>query len=82
MTNKLYGDKEYLSKALQADLLEKGVTLITTVRNNMKAEAISLWDRVVLSLRFIIETINDQLKKISQIEHSRDRSMNEFMINF
>jgi hypothetical protein len=30
--DKLYGDKGYLSKALAANLLDKGVTLITTVR--------------------------------------------------
>lgn len=29
----------------------------------------SLWDRAMLSKRFIIETINDQLKNISFIEH-------------
>ena len=81
LTDKLYGDKGYLSKALAASLFEKGITLITTVRKNMKAKAMSLWDRAMLSKRFIIETINDQLKNISQIEHSRHRSMNGFMLN-
>ena len=81
LTDKLYGDKGYLSKALAASLFEKGVTLVTTVRKNMKAKAISLWDRAMLSKRFIIETINDQLKNISYIEHSRHRSMNGFMLN-
>jgi hypothetical protein len=81
LTDKLYGDKGYLSKALAADLFEKGVTLVTTVRKNMKAKAISLWDRSMLSKRYIIETINDQLKTISYIEHSRHRSMNGFMLN-
>jgi hypothetical protein len=47
----------------------------------MKAKAISLWDRAMLWKRFIIETINDQLKNISYIEHSRHRSMNGFMLN-
>ena len=47
----------------------------------MKAKAMSLWDRVMLSKRFIIETINDQLKSISFIEHLRHRSMNGFMLN-
>lgn len=81
LTDKLYGDKGYLSKALEANLFDKGVKLITTVRKNMKAKAISLWDRAMLSKRFIIETINDQLKNISFIEHSRHRSMNGFMLN-
>ncbi|WDE03943.1 IS982 family transposase [Thalassomonas viridans] len=81
LIDKLYGDKGYISKALESDLFEKGVTLITTVRKNMKPKALSLWDRAMLSKRFIIETINAQLKNISQIEHSRHRSMNGFMLN-
>jgi hypothetical protein len=81
LTDKLYGEKGYLSKALEADLFDKGITLITTVRKNMKAKAMSLWDRAMLSKRFIIETISDQLKNISFIEHSRYRSMNRFMLN-
>jgi hypothetical protein len=81
LTDKLYGDKGYLSKALDADLFDNGVRLITTVRKNMKAKAMSLWDRAMLSKGFIIETINDQLKNISFIEHSRHRSMNGFMLN-
>jgi len=79
--DKLYADKGYISKALSSDLLEKGVTLVTNVRKNMKERAMSLWDRAMLSKRFIIETINDQLKNISQIEHSRHRSVHGFMLN-
>ena len=78
---KLYGDKGYISKALTGELLEKGVELITTVRKNMKKKFISLWDRALLKKRFIIETVNDQLKNISYIEHSRHRSIHGFMLN-
>ena len=78
---KLYGDKGYISKALTGKLFEKNVELITNVKKNMKARLISLWDRAILSKRFIIETINDQLKNISQIEHSRHRSLHGFMLN-
>lgn len=81
MTGKLYGDKGYISKALSDDLFDKGVELMTNVRKNMKAKAMSLWDRAMLSRRFIIETINDQLKNISQIEHTRHRSVHGFMLN-
>ena len=31
--------------------------------------------------RFVIETIFDQLKNISQMEHSRHRSLSGFMVN-
>ncbi len=81
LTGKLYADKGYISKKLSSSLKDRGVDLITTVRRNMKAKAMSLWDRAMLSRRFIIETINDQLKNISQVEHSRHRSPNGFMLN-
>jgi hypothetical protein len=47
----------------------------------MKAKAMSQFDKAMLSNRYIIETINDQLKNISQVEHSRHRSETGFMLN-
>ena len=78
---KLYGDKGYISKALSSDLSDKGVELVTNVKKNMKAKLLSAWDRAMLSRRFIIETINDPLKNITQVEHSRHRSVHGFMLN-
>jgi hypothetical protein len=49
LTKKLYGDKGYLSKTLAANLFEKGATLMTTVRKNMKTKAIYLWGKAMLS---------------------------------
>jgi hypothetical protein len=40
-----------------------------------------LWDKLPLCKRALIETINDQLKNISQIEHTRHRSVTGFMVN-
>ncbi len=40
-----------------------------------------LKDKVLLRKRSIIETVNDQLKNISQIEHTRHRSAANFLIN-
>jgi hypothetical protein len=51
------------------------------VRKNMKAKAMSAFDRAMLSKRDIIETTNNQLKNISQVEHSRHRSETGFMLN-
>lgn len=81
LTGKLYGDKGYLGKNFAGELWDKGIELITNVRKNMKKIALSLWDRAMLKKRFIIETINDQLKNISYVEHTRHRSINGFMIN-
>lgn len=77
----LYADKGYISNKLTAELKEKDINLVTTIRRNMKKRFISLWDRAILKKRFIIETVNDQLKNISYIEHSRHRSMHGFMLN-
>ena len=78
---KLFGDKGNVSQPLFKDLFEKGTSLITTVRSNMKNRLLPLFDRILLRKRFIIETINDQLKNIAQIEHSRHRSPFNFLIN-
>lgn len=78
---KLYGDKGYVSQALGDKLFDQGVEFITNVRSNMKPKALALWDKIILRKRFIIETVNDQLKSISQIEHSRHRSVHGFMLN-
>ena len=56
--------------------------LITSIRKNMKPRLLTLMDKILLRKRSIIETINDQLKNISQLEHSRHRSCNNFMVNF
>jgi hypothetical protein len=41
----------------------------------------TLFDKIMLRKRSIIETINDQLKNISQIEHTRHRSVTNFTVN-
>lgn len=78
---KLFGDKGYISQSLFDELLEQDVTLITNVRKNMKNRLLPLMDKLLLRKRAIIETVNDQLKNISQIDHSRHRSVNNFLVN-
>jgi len=47
----------------------------------MKNRLLLLSDRLLLRKRYIIETINDQLKNQLQIEHSRHRSPVNFVVN-
>ena len=47
----------------------------------MKQQLVKLMDKILLRKRSLIETVNDQLKNISQIEHSRHRSVWNFMVN-
>ncbi len=81
LLGKLFGDKGYLSRALFETLFERGLELITSVRKNMKSQLMLLSDRLLLRKRFIIETITDQLKNISQVEHTRHRSPANFAVN-
>jgi len=81
LTGKLFGDRGYISQALFSQLLEQGLQLITTIKKNMKNKLLPMFDKILLRKRYIIETINDQLKNISQIEHSRHRSVMNFMVN-
>jgi hypothetical protein len=80
---KVFGDKGYISKPLY-DLLHQtlGLQLITKLRSNAKNRLpMSLTDRILLRRRAIVECVIDQLKNISQIEHSRHRSVTNFLIN-
>lgn len=79
---KLFGDKGYLSKQLREQLWEQGIQLVTSLRQNMKPQLMELTDKLLLRKRSIIETVNDQLKNISQIEHTRHRSIDNFFVNF
>lgn len=78
---KLFGDKGYLSKDLFENLFNDGVHLVTYLKKNMKNALMPLIDKIQLRKRSIIETINDQLKNICQIEHSRHRSFGNFLSN-
>ena len=78
---KVFADKGYISGSLFETLLEDDIQLITGIRKNMKNHLMPLADKLLLRKRSIIETINDQLKNISQIEHSRHRSFINFLVN-
>jgi hypothetical protein len=47
----------------------------------MKNRLMTMSDKLLLRKRALIETIFDQLKNISQIEHSRHRSPINFLVN-
>jgi hypothetical protein len=79
---KLIGDKGYLSKKLFALLWDKGVQLITKIKKNMKNVLMPMLDKLLLRKRALIESINDQLKNISQLEHTRHRSPINAMVNW
>ena len=78
---KLVGDKGYIGKNLFEKLFVDGIQLITKLKNNMKGAMMSVSDKLLLRKRAIIETVNDELKNIAQVEHSRHRCFDNFMVN-
>jgi len=78
---KLFGDRGYISSTLFETLFNNGIHLVTGIKSNMKNRLMSFHDRIMLRKRSIIETINDELKNICEIEHTRHRAMHNFVMN-
>lgn len=78
---KLFADKGYISQALFEKLLDNEIMLITKIKKNMKNQLMNISDKLLLRKRAIIESVNDFLKNICQIEHSRHRSPVNFLVN-
>ena len=80
---KVFGDKGYISRPLYELLRQTlGVQLVTKLKSNAKNRLpMPLMDRIFLRKRAIVESVIDQLKNISQIEHSRHRSVTNFLVN-
>jgi Transposase DDE domain len=82
LVGKLFGDKGSLSLPLAQQLLvTQGLHLITKLRKKMHNRLLDWSDKLLLRKRTITRTITDQLKNISQIEHSRHRSPINFLVN-
>jgi len=78
---KLVGDKGYICKTLFEQLFIDGIHLVTKIRKNMKNSLMHIHDKILLRKRGLIESVNDELKNICQIEHTRHRSFENFLTN-
>ena len=78
---KLFADRGYISQKLFEKLLKKDIALVTRAKKNMKNKLMDLYDRLMLRKRAVIESVNDFLKNICDIEHSRHRSITNFLGN-
>lgn len=78
---KLFADRGYISAKIFEKLYERKITLVTRLKKNMKNKLADYYDMVMLRKRSVIESVNDFLKNTCQIEHSRHRSMVNFLVN-
>lgn len=76
----LFGDAGYIS-SITKKLKERGLALITKLRENMKLQELTPQEKYYLGHRGLIETVFDALKNLCDIDHSRHRSVNNFFIN-
>lgn len=78
---KIFADRGYLGQDLFEELFEDGIHLVTKLRKNMKNTLMHLYDKIILRKRAVIESVNDVLKNVCQIEHTRHRSFDNFVTN-
>ena len=78
---KLFADKGYIGKQLFEALFVDDIHLVTSIRNNMKNSLMTMNEKLYLRKRSVTETVNDELKNICQVEHSRHRSFGNFLTN-
>ena len=78
---KLFAAKGYISQGLFERLFNDGIELVTGLKCNMKNKLMPLYDKILLRKRSVIETINDELKNVAQLVHSRHRSVFNFAMN-
>jgi hypothetical protein len=70
----------YISSITES-LRQRGLQLITKLRENMKPQALTPQEKYYLGHRGLIETVFDCLKNLCNIEHARHRSVKNFFIN-
>lgn len=75
------GVEGYVSQPLFETLDAEGVQLVTKLKRGMKNRLMPVLDKIMLRKRAIIESVVDQLKNISQVEHSRHRSAANCFVN-
>lgn len=78
---KLFADRGYISQSLFESVFVDDIHLVMKVKKNMKNSLMNLYDKLVLRKRALIETVNDELKNVCQIEYKRHRSIDNFATN-
>ena len=55
--------------------------MITRLRKDMRNVLMETGEKILLRKRAVIESVNDFLKNICQVEHNRHRSVVNFLVN-
>ena len=75
-----FGDRGYLTR-LFAEFYQNGLPIVTKLRGGMKNTLMPLWDKLNLRKRGLIESVNDLLTSVFDIEHTRHRNPLNALVN-
>lgn len=73
LRGKCYADKGYISKLFER-FYQEGLQIVTKIRSNMKNSLMDLDDKLRLKKRALIESVNDILMSVMDVDHTRHRS--------
>lgn len=73
LRGKCYADKGYITRLFEP-FYRQGLHIITKVRKNMKNQLMDIDDKLRLKKRALIESVNDILVSVQDIDHSPHRS--------
>ena len=77
----IFADRGYISQDLFEMLFVDDIHLVTKIKKNMNNSLMNLYDKLMLRKRSVIETVNDELKNVCQIEHTRHCSIENSATN-
>jgi hypothetical protein len=75
-----FGDRGYLTR-LFAEFYQNGLHIVTKLRRGMKNVLMPLSDKIKLRKRGLIESVNDLLTSVFDIEHTRHRNPFNAIVN-
>ena len=81
LTGLLFGDKGYIKSELFNSLYSRDLKLVTGIKKSMKNMPMMLFEKQMLRKRSIIETVFDYLKNKFEMEHTRHRSVWNFLVH-
>ena len=73
LRGRCHGHKGYLFRLFE-EFYQQGLRLITKVRSNMKNQFLEIDDKLRLKKRALIESVNDILMSVQDVDHRRHRS--------
>jgi hypothetical protein len=77
----VFADKGFINNAATQQLLQRGLHLVTGIRANMKNKLMLMSHKLLLKKRGMTESVNDILKTVCDMEHTRHRSPVNAIIN-